>query len=64
MCSKFCVDSPYTLAVGGNKNGFHIINILKLLDGEYVFTSVKTVLRLCQDCVKTVVLYCVEPGQY
>ena len=37
MCSKFCVDSPYALAVGGNKNGFHLINVLQLPDGKNLF---------------------------
>ncbi len=34
MCCKFCVDSPYALAVGGNKNGFHLLNVQQLPDGE------------------------------
>ena len=33
MCAKFCVDSPFSLAVGGRKNGFHVINVQKLLPG-------------------------------
>ena len=34
MCAKFCVDSPYCLAVGGQKNGFHVVNVEKLLPGK------------------------------
>ncbi|XP_064386445.1 periodic tryptophan protein 1 homolog [Halichondria panicea] len=30
-CAQFCVDTPYTLAVGGEKNGFHIIDASRLL---------------------------------
>lgn len=33
MCAKFCADSPYSLAVGGHKNGFHIIDVSRLLPG-------------------------------
>ena len=36
MCAKFCADSPYSLAVGGHKNGFHIIDVSKLLPGRYI----------------------------
>lgn len=31
ICARFCLDSPYSLAVGGKRNGFHIIDVAKLL---------------------------------
>ena len=36
MCAKFNVDSPFVLAVGGQKNGFHIINLTTLEDGKII----------------------------
>ena len=33
LCAKFCPDSPYSLVVGGEKNGFHIINVSSLPQG-------------------------------
>lgn len=36
MCARFCLDAPYSLAVGGRKNGFYIIDVEKLLPGTYV----------------------------
>ena len=33
MCAHFCADSPYSLAVGGKKNGFHVINVANMLPG-------------------------------
>lgn len=33
LCAKFCPDSPYSLVVGGEKNGFHIINVTNLPQG-------------------------------
>jgi len=32
--AKFCVDSPYILAVGGQKNGFHLLNVARLPAGK------------------------------
>ena len=33
LCARFCVDSPYALAVGGMKNGFQIIDVRQLEPG-------------------------------
>lgn len=30
LCARFCMDSPYALAVGGTKNGFQIIDVRQL----------------------------------
>jgi hypothetical protein len=30
LCCKFCTDNQYTLAIGGQKNGFQLMNILSL----------------------------------
>ena len=32
-CAQFCMDAPYALAVGGEKNGFHIVDVSRLLPG-------------------------------
>ena len=37
--AKFCVDSPYTLAVGGQKNGFHLLNVARLPAGKSSFVK-------------------------
>ena len=28
LSAQFCVDSPYSLVVGGQKNGFNLVNVL------------------------------------
>ena len=40
LCAKFCPDSPYSLAVGGEKNGFHVINVSNLPQGIIVLRAV------------------------
>ena len=36
LCAKFCPDSPYSLVIGGEKNGFHVINVSSLPQGIIV----------------------------
>ena len=45
MCAKFNVDSPFVLAVGGQKNGFHIINLTTLEDGKIITSRGRSVKR-------------------
>ena len=39
LCSKFCVDDPYTIAIGGHENGFQLLNILSCSSCELAFAK-------------------------
>ena len=39
LCATFCPDSPYSLVVGGEKNGFHVINVSNLPQGIINLTN-------------------------
>ena len=28
VCGRFCPDDPYVLAIGGQRNGFNLLNVL------------------------------------
>lgn len=56
LCARFCVDSPYSLVVGGKKNGFHIINVANLPQGTtlvlFCFCRLHDsypIIQLCKD---------------
>ena len=42
LCARFCVDSPYALAVGGTRNGFQTIDIRRLEPGIYCLFFLST----------------------
>lgn len=48
LCARFCVDSPYALAIGGTKNGFQTIDIRGLQSGIicYAVSLVQSILWL------------------
>ena len=39
MAAKFCVDSPFALAVGGQKNGFQLVDVKGLIAGQSIYIS-------------------------
>ena len=47
LCARFCPDSPYSLVVGGEKNGFHVINVSSLPQGIINLTNNLNACKLC-----------------
>ena len=39
LCARFCVDSPYVLAVGGTRNGFQTLDIRGLVPGMFCLST-------------------------
>ena len=54
LCTQFCIDSPYSLVVGGEKNGIHIINVANLPQGNHIIISYFTV-----KCITTTLFFSV-----